>query len=100
VPVAETMGVIGTLALAANAVCLALLWPRRGDDVNMRSTWTCSLNDVAGNIGVLVAGAGVAVTGRAWPDIAIGMLIAALFVTSAIRIIRDARRHLRPATVT
>jgi Co/Zn/Cd efflux system component len=99
VPVAETMGAIGALALTANAVCLALLWPRRRDDVNMRSAWTCSLNDVAGNVGVLVAGAGVALTGRAWPDIAIGSLIAALFVSAAVRVIRDARRHLRPATV-
>jgi Co/Zn/Cd efflux system component len=56
VPVAETMGAIGALALAANVVCLALLWARRADDVNMRSAWTCSLNDVAGNVGVLVAG--------------------------------------------
>lgn len=99
VPVAQTMGVIGALALAANAVCLALLWARRTDDVNMRSAWTCSLNDVAGNVGVLLAGAGVALTGRAWPDIAVGLLIAALFATSAVSVIRDARRHLRPVAV-
>jgi Co/Zn/Cd efflux system component len=97
VPVAETMGAMGAIALAANVVCLALLWPRRTDDVNMRSAWRCSLNDVAGNVGVLVAGAGVAVTGRAWPDIAVGLLIAAMFMTSAVGVIRDARRHLRPA---
>jgi Co/Zn/Cd efflux system component len=99
VPVAQTMGAIGALALAANAVCLALLWARRTDDVNMRSAWTCSLNDVAGNVGVLLAGAGVALTGRAWPDIAVGLLIAALFATSAVTVIRDARRHLRPVAV-
>lgn len=99
VPVAQTMGVIGALALVANAVCLALLWPRRSDDVNLRSAWTCSLNDVAGNIGVLLAGGGVALTGRAWPDIAVGLLIAALFAGSAVAVIRDARRHLRPVAV-
>jgi Co/Zn/Cd efflux system component len=95
VPVAETIGVIGVLALIANAVCLALLWRRRTDDVNMRSAWTCSLDDVAGNVGVLVAVAGVALTGRAWPDIVVGLGIAALFVTSAVGVIRDARGHLR-----
>jgi Co/Zn/Cd efflux system component len=95
VPAAETIGVIGALALIANAACLVLLWPRRTDDVNMRSAWTCSLNDVAGNAGVLLAGAGVALTGRAWPDIAVGLVIAALFVVSSIRVISDARRHLR-----
>jgi Co/Zn/Cd efflux system component len=46
-PVAETMGAIGAVALAANVVCLALLWARRAD-VNIRSAWTCSLNDVTG----------------------------------------------------
>ena len=100
VPAAETMGVFGTLALMANLACLALLWPRRADDVNMRSVFTCSLNDVAGNVGVLLAGAGVAWTGRAWPDITVGLLIAALFVTSAVRVIRDARRSLRPAVAS
>ena len=99
VPVAQTMGAIGALALAANVVCLALLWPRRTDDVNMRSAWTCSLNDVAGNVGVLLAGVGVALTGRAWPDIAVGLLIAALFATSAVAVMREARRHLRPVAV-
>jgi len=96
VPVAKTMGVVGVLALGANVVCLALLWARRADDVNMRSAWTCSMNDVAGNLGVLAAGAGVALTGRAWPDVVVGLLIALLFMTSAMRVIRDARWHLRP----
>ena len=94
VPIADTMGAVGAVALAANAVCLALLWSRRRDDVNMRSAWTCSRNDVAGNLAVLVAAAAVALTGRAWPDIVIGLLIAALFVTSGIRVLRDARRSL------
>jgi Co/Zn/Cd efflux system component len=96
VPAAEAMGAFGALALTANAACLALLWPRRRDDVNMRSAWTCSLNDVAGNVGVLLAGGGVALTGRAWPDITVGLAIAALFVGSAIGVVLDARRHLRP----
>jgi Co/Zn/Cd efflux system component len=100
VPAAETIGVFGAIALTANAACLALLWRRRADDVNMRSAFTCSLNDVAGNVGVLLAGAGVALTGRAWPDIAVGLLIATLFVTSAVSVVRDARRHLHPVRVS
>jgi Co/Zn/Cd efflux system component len=93
VPIAQTMGAVGAMALAANAACLTLLWRRRGDDVNMRSAWTCSLNDVAANVGVLLAGAGVALTGRAWPDIVVGLVIAAMFVASAAVIIRDVRRQ-------
>src|SRR5262245_50337204 len=99
VPVAQTIGIMGLLALIANAICLALLWSCRTDDVNMWSAWRCSLNDVAGNAGVLLAAAGVSLTGRSWPDVVIGLVIAALFVTSAIGVIRDARRQLRPVSV-
>jgi Co/Zn/Cd efflux system component len=86
------MGVVGLLAFAANVLCLVLLWRRRGDDINMRSAWVCSRNDVAGNAGVLVAAGAVALTGSPWPDIAIGLLIAGMFGHSAARVIRDASR--------
>ena len=94
VPAAEVMGTVGLLALAVNAVCLALLWRHRADDLNMRSAFVCSLNDVAGNAGVLLAGAGVAALGSAWPDIAVGLLIAAMFGVSALGVIARARRQL------
>ena len=96
VPAADLMGVVGTVALAANTAVLAFLWRRRGDDVNMRSVWLCSRNDVVANVGVLVAAGAVAATGAAWPDIIVGALIATLFVTSAAGVIRDARA-LTPA---
>jgi cation diffusion facilitator family transporter len=93
VPSAEIMGVIGLLALAANVVCLTLLWRHRADDINMRSAWVCSRNDVIGNLGVLLAAVGVTLTGSAWPDIGIGVLVAAVFCRSAIQIIKDARQE-------
>jgi cation diffusion facilitator family transporter len=99
VPSPEVMGGVGLVALVANASVLWLLWRHRGDDLNMRSVWLCSRNDVAANVGVLVAAGGVALTGSAWPDITVGLLIAALFVTSAVGVIREARRQLRPAAV-
>jgi Co/Zn/Cd efflux system component len=91
-PTAEVMGAVGMLAFAANVFCLVLLWRRRGDDINMRSAWVCSRNDVAGNAGVLVAAGAVALTGAPWPDIAIGLLVAGLFGHAAFRVIRDASR--------
>jgi Co/Zn/Cd efflux system component len=94
-PAAEVMGGVRLLALIANGACLALLWRRREDDINMRSAWMCSLNDVAGNTGVLAAGAAVALTGSGWPDIVVGLLIAALFSASAIDVIGAARRGSR-----
>jgi Co/Zn/Cd efflux system component len=91
-PTVEVMGAIGVLACTANLVCLVLLRRRRDDDINMRSAWVCSRNDVIGNTAVLVAAALVAVTRSAWPDILIGLLIAGVFGRSAVQIIREASR--------
>ena len=93
-PAAEVMGWVGLLALGANAACLALLWRHRGDDLNMRSAYICSLNDVAGNAGVLLASVGVALLQSAWPDIAVGLVIAGMFGASAIGVIGKARQQL------
>ena len=91
-PAVEVMSAVGTVALAANLVCLTLLWRRRDDDINMQSAWICSRNDVIGNAGVLAAAAAVALTGSPWPDIVIGLLIAGLFGRSAVRVVRAASR--------
>lgn len=85
----------GTLALAANLLCLRLLWRFRAQDVNMASTFECSRNDVVSNIGVLVAAGGVAISASPWPDILVGAAIAALFLRSAFGVIRSALPVLR-----
>jgi Co/Zn/Cd efflux system component len=97
VPSAELMGGVGLLALVANASVLALLWRRRADDINMRSAWLCSRNDVLANGGVLAAAAGVALSSSAWPDILVGLTIAGLFMSSSVEVLRSARAELRGA---
>jgi len=97
VPAAEVMTGVGALALVANASVLVFLWRHRGDDINMRSAWMCSRNDVVANASVLLAAGGVALTGTAWPDIVVGLAIALMFGTSAVTVLRDARRHLHRA---
>ena len=96
VPAAAVMSGVGVMALAANGVVLACLWRRRDDDLNMRSAWLCSRNDVMANAGVLAAAGGVAVTGSPWPDIVAGAAIALLFCTSAVEVLRTAGRQLQP----
>ncbi|MBI5938504.1 MAG: cation transporter [Betaproteobacteria bacterium] len=96
-PIYETMGAIGFLALAANSVCLYLLWKHRADDVNMRSVWLCSRNDIIANSAVLIAGAGVWLTASQWPDLIVGLGIAALFLRSAVHVFADASRAYRAA---
>ena len=93
-PIPDVMGAVGLVAFAANLFCLALLWRRRSDDINMRSAWVCSRNDVLGNAGVLLAAAAVALTGSPWPDLIIGLLVAGVFGRSAVQVIRDASREL------
>jgi cation diffusion facilitator family transporter len=89
-PEAGIMWAVAVVALVANAYVLALLWRRRADDINMRSAWLCSRNDVIANGGVLLAALGVGWSGSAWPDILVGLAIAALFATSAAGVIREA----------
>ena len=95
VPAYETMGVVAAVALAANAFCVALLWQHRSEDINMRSVWLCSRNDLAANVLVMVAAVAVWVTVSPWPDLAAGALICALFLRSAFTVAREAGNELK-----
>jgi cation diffusion facilitator family transporter len=94
-PVFETMGIIGLVALAANGVCLALLWKHRAEDVNMSSVWECSRNDIASNIAVFAAAGGVWLTQSGWPDLVVGFALACLLLRSAAGVSARALRELR-----
>ena len=94
-PEATTMGTVGLLALAANLVCLRLLTRHRDEDINMRSVWLCSRNDIVANVSVLVAAGLIATIHQPWPDWVVGFGIAALFLYSAWRVVRQARREFQ-----
>lgn len=94
-PMVETMGAIGALALAANGACFALLWRHRAEDINMRSVWICSRNDLIANSAVLLAALAVRITLSSWPDLAVGMFICAIFLRSALLVAREARAELK-----
>jgi cation diffusion facilitator family transporter len=94
-PGVETMGIIGGVALVANLACFLLLYRFRGDNLNMSSTWLCSRNDLIANAGVLLAAAGSYLLASRWPDIIIGVVIAGLFLSSALKVIGQASREVR-----
>lgn len=94
-PQAEVMGIFGVLALAANTVCFALLWRHRGDNLNLRSTWLCSRNDLFANCGVIIAAAATAALHSRWPDIVVGTAIALLFLSSAAGVLKEAVAGVR-----
>jgi Co/Zn/Cd efflux system component len=85
---------VGTLALAANGLCFALLWRHRADDLNLRSTWLCSRNDLVANGAVLVAALFVAGSRSIWPDVIVGVGIAGLFLRTAVSVLRDSLAEL------
>ncbi len=97
-PQAPIMGAVGLLALAANLGSVLLLRRFKDGDANVRSVWLCSRNDAIGNIAVMLAALGVWFTGTAWPDLIVAALMAGLFLTSAVQIIRQAlhERYNRP----
>lgn len=88
-PIFEAIGLMGLVALGANSLCLALLWRHRSDDINMKSVWICSRNDIIANTSVLLAAGGVWVTTSSWPDILVGLALACIFIRSSIYVLRE-----------
>jgi Co/Zn/Cd efflux system component len=97
-PASGLMLIFGAIALLANLTCLALLWRFRALNLNMKSTFECSRNDVAANAGVLIAGAAVGLMGYGWPDVLIASIIALVFLRSALGVIREAWPAWRKAS--
>lgn len=96
-PQAETMGIIGALALASNVAVALMLYRYRTGDANMRSVWICSRNDAIGNLAVLAAALGVFGTGQGWPDLAVAAIMAALAIWGSLDVFRHARGDLASA---
>lgn len=94
-PEAGVMGILGFMALAINIAAALILIPHRRGDANVRAVWLFSRNDAIGNVIVILAGGLVYWSSTAWPDIVAATIIAALFLSSALAIIKDARRELR-----
>lgn len=95
VPIFEAMGIAALLNLAFNALCLWLLTPFRGGDVNLASAWECSRNDVFEGFAVLLAAVGVWLFEAGWPDLAIAAALLLMFLRSAWRVLRSAWAELR-----
>jgi Co/Zn/Cd efflux system component len=91
------MGAIGILALVANAASVLILMRYKDGDANVRSVWLCSRNDAIGNIAVMIAALAVWGTATKWPDLLVAAIMASLFLTSSIQILRQSLREMRAA---
>lgn len=94
-PSFEIMGIFSMAGLLANGLCLYLLWRHRDEDINMSSVFECSRNDIASNLSVVIAAAGVWLFDNLWPDIIVASLLALLLLISSVRVIRGALIELR-----
>ena len=95
VPSYEIMGIFSLAGVAANGLCLWLLWQHRSEDINMSSVFECSRNDIASNLSVFIAAAGVWLFQSGWPDIIVASLLALLLLRSSFRVVRGAIQQLR-----
>lgn len=94
-PKAEVMGAVGVFALSANFASVMLLRPYKDGDANVRSVWLCSRNDTIGNIIVMGAALTVWGTSTAWPDLLVAAIMAGIFLTSSVQILRQAWAEYR-----
>ncbi|WP_415288023.1 cation transporter [Brevundimonas sp. S1H14] len=94
-PVGPTMMVLAVVAAVINLICLLLIRRQHSGDVNMKAAETFSLNDFASNGGILVAGGLVMWLNQSWPDLLVGVLVAAIAAKGGIDILRDARTASR-----
>lgn len=87
-PVSMLMMSFGCVALIANTFCLLLIAKQKDSGAHMKASWIFSANDVIANVGVILAGVLVALTGSRYPDLVIGFLIGLIVLNGARRILQ------------
>jgi len=97
VPSSELL-VFGVVGLVGNVVSIAVLASSRDANLNLRAAFLEVLNDALGSIGVIVAAVVIATTGYQRADAIAGLLIAALIVPRAARLLLEATAVLMEFT--
>jgi Co/Zn/Cd efflux system component len=86
-PESRWMISMAAIALVANAACLWLVSKHREGGAHMKASAIFSTNDILANLGVIVTGVLVAVTGSQVPDLVIGGIIGCVVLLGARRIL-------------
>ncbi|WP_166851436.1 cation diffusion facilitator family transporter [Isoptericola sp. BMS4] len=90
--------VFGVVGLAGNVVALAVLAGGRGASLNLRAAFLEVLNDALGSVGVIVAAIVIATTGWQRADAVAALLIGALILPRALKLLREAGAVLLEST--
>lgn len=88
VPAFQTMIFISLFALAGNAASLYMLQKSKSDEAHMQASVIFTSNDVLANIGVIIAGVAVYLTGSKIPDLVVGSIVFLLVAKGAFRILK------------
>lgn len=88
---------VAAAGVVMNGVIAALLWGV-ARDVNLRSAFLHMAGDTLSTAAVIAGGAGILVTGKAWIDPALSLVIAALILWSSIGIVRETLNILLEGT--
>lgn len=90
-PLSRFMILTGLLALLVNLVCLKLISKYRDGEIHMRASWVFSKNDVIANLGTILAGMLVYLTGSRLPDLVIGTLVCLVVIKGGLSILHDTK---------
>lgn len=93
----RVMMLVAAAGVAMNGVIAMLLW-RVSHDVNMRSAFIHMLGDTLSTAAVIVGGAAILMSGRAWIDPALSLGIAAMIAWSSTAIVRETLNILLEGT--
>lgn len=78
------------LSLTVNVSVLRMLTRHKHGEIHMRASWIDTRADVVVNVGVLLSGVAIAVTGWRYIDLTVGLAIAIFVIGEAIEIFREA----------
>jgi cation diffusion facilitator family transporter len=96
-PESMVMMAVAFVSLLVNATVLRMLGRYREGEVHLRATWIFTRVDVIANIGVMLSGLLVWLTGARFPDLVMGAAIGIYVAKEAIEILSEAREARRGA---
>jgi Co/Zn/Cd efflux system component len=89
-PESLVMIAVAFVSFLVNANVLRMLGRYREGEVHLRATWIFTRVDVIANVGVMLSGLLVLLTGSRFPDLVVGGAIGAYVIKEAIEILGDA----------
>ncbi|MEJ2638207.1 MAG: cation diffusion facilitator family transporter [Desulfosarcinaceae bacterium] len=85
-----TMIIVAAVGIAVNTITALLFTSGRRRDVNIRGAFVHMAADAAVSLGVVAAGAGIALTGWLWLDPLVSLIISLVILFGTTQLLRDA----------